>query len=190
MGPSFAMRVSERFTKIEYLLKKGFVETLKFTRRYSVNQFKKLAHAVWQCKYHVIWCPKYRFRILRGEIGLSVRDIIKQLCEWRKIEILEGNVQADHIHLVLSIPPKYSISETIGFLKSLLGFVKIVGVDATSTLNALESDMNDFEDAVVAAIAESSGCESIITRNVNDFCKSPISPITPEEFLATLAEGK
>jgi len=117
MGPSFAMRVSERFTKIEYLLKKGFVETLKFTRRYSVNQFKKLAHAVWQCKYHVIWCPKYRFRILRGEIGLSVRDIIKQLCEWRKIEILEGNVQADHIHLVLSIPPKYSISETIGFLK-------------------------------------------------------------------------
>ena len=82
-----------------------------------MNQFKKLAHAVWQCKYHVIWCPKYRFRILRGEIGLSVRDIIKQLCEWRKIEILEGNVQADHIHLVLSIPPKYSISETIGFLK-------------------------------------------------------------------------
>ena len=117
MGPSFAMRVSERFTKIEYLLKIGFVETLKFTRRYSVNQFKKLAHAVWQCKYHVIWCPKYRFRILRGEIGLSVRDIIKQLCEWRKIEILEGDVQADHIHLVLSIPPKYSISETIGFLK-------------------------------------------------------------------------
>ena len=82
-----------------------------------MNQFKKLAHAVWQCKYHVIWCPKYRFRVLRGEIGLSVRDIIKQLCEWRKIEILEGNVQADHIHLVLSIPPKYSISETIGFLK-------------------------------------------------------------------------
>jgi len=82
-----------------------------------VNQFKKLAHAVWQCKYHVIWCPKYRFRVLRGEIGLSVRDIIKQLCEWRKIEILEGNVQTDHIHLVLSIPTKYSISETIGFLK-------------------------------------------------------------------------
>ena len=90
---------------------------LKPNRRYSMKQFKKLAHAVWQCKYHVVWCPKYRFRILRGEIGRSVRDIIRQLCEWKKIQILEGNVQVDHIHLVLEIPPKYSISETIGFIK-------------------------------------------------------------------------
>ena len=82
-----------------------------------MKQFNKLAHAVWQCKYHVVWCPKYRFKILKGEIGKSVRDIIKQLTEWRGIEILEGNVQEDHIHLVLSIPPKYSIAETVGFLK-------------------------------------------------------------------------
>ena len=82
-----------------------------------MKQFKKLAHAVWQCKYHVVWCPKYRFKILKGEIGKSVRDIIKGLTEWRKIGILEGNVQEDHIHLVLEIPPKYSIAETVGFLK-------------------------------------------------------------------------
>ena len=82
-----------------------------------MKQFNKLAHAVWQCKYHVVWCPKYRFKILKGEIGKSVRDIIKQLTEWRGIDIIEGNVQEDHIHLVLSIPPKYSISETVGFLK-------------------------------------------------------------------------
>jgi len=82
-----------------------------------MKQFNKLAHAVWQCKYHVVWCPKYRFKILKGEIGKSVRDIIKQLTEWRGIDIIEGNVQEDHIHLVLSIPPKYSIAETIGFLK-------------------------------------------------------------------------
>ena len=82
-----------------------------------MNQFKRLSHAIWQCKYHVVWCPKYRFRILRDEIGRSVRDIIRQLCEWRKIEILEGNVQIDHLHLVLSIPPKYSVSEAIGFIK-------------------------------------------------------------------------
>ena len=82
-----------------------------------MNQFKKLAHAVWQCKYHVVWCPKYRFRILKDEIGLSIRDVLRQLSEWRRIEILEGNVQIDHIHLVLSVPPKYSISETVGFLK-------------------------------------------------------------------------
>ena len=82
-----------------------------------MKQFKKLSHAVWQCKYHIVWCPKYRFRILRGEVGKSIRNIIRQLCEWRNIEILEGNVQIDHIHLILSIPPKYSISETVGFLK-------------------------------------------------------------------------
>lgn len=82
-----------------------------------MKDFNRLAHAVWKCKYHVVWCPKYRFRILTGSIGRSIRDIIKQLCEWKNIEILEGNVQKDHIHLVLSVPPKYSISEVVGFLK-------------------------------------------------------------------------
>ena len=82
-----------------------------------MKQFKRLAHALWQCKYHVVWCPKYRFQILRGELGKSLRDIIRQLCEWRKIDILEGNIQIDHIQLVLSVPPKYWISEAIGFIK-------------------------------------------------------------------------
>jgi len=82
-----------------------------------VKQFKKLSHAVWRCKYHIVWCPKYRFRILRGEVGKSIRDIIRQLCEWGKIDILEGNVQIDHIHLILSILPKYSVSGAVGFLK-------------------------------------------------------------------------
>ena len=82
-----------------------------------MNQFRKLSHVVWQCKYHVVWCPKYRFRILKGEIGQSIRAVIRQLCDWRRIEIVEGSVQIDHIHLILSIPPKYSVSEAIGFLK-------------------------------------------------------------------------
>jgi putative transposase len=82
-----------------------------------MKDFERLAHAVWQCKYHIVWCPKNRFRILKSEVGKSVRDIIKQLCEWKNVEILEGNVQADHIHLVLSFPPKYAISAVVGFLK-------------------------------------------------------------------------
>jgi putative transposase len=82
-----------------------------------MGRFNKLAHAVYDCKYHLVWCPKYRFRILTGEVGRSARDIIKQLCEWKKIEVLEGNVQKDHVHLVLSMPPKYSVSEMVGFLK-------------------------------------------------------------------------
>lgn len=56
-----------------------------------MKQFKMLAHAVWQCKYHVVWCTKYRFKILKDETGKSVRDIIRQLTEWRGLEILEGN---------------------------------------------------------------------------------------------------
>ncbi len=82
-----------------------------------MKDFKRLAHAVWECKYEIVWCQKYRFAVLKGDVGKSVRDIIKELCEWKKIEILEGSVQKNHIHLVLSFPPKYSISEVVGFLK-------------------------------------------------------------------------
>lgn len=82
-----------------------------------MGDFKRLTHAVWECKYHIVWCPKYRFRILKGEVGKSVRDIIKQLYEWKKVEILEGNVQVDHIHLGVLISPKYLVSEVVGFLK-------------------------------------------------------------------------
>jgi putative transposase len=82
-----------------------------------MGDFKKLAHAVWQCKYHLVWCPKYRYRVMKGDVGRSVRDIIRQLCAWKKVEILAGNVQIDHIHLVVAIPPKYSVSKFVGFVK-------------------------------------------------------------------------
>ena len=82
-----------------------------------MNDFKRLAHAIWDCKYHIVWCPKYRFRILKGQIQKSVKEIINQLCDWKKLEILEMNVQEDHVHLVISIPPKFAVSEIIGFLK-------------------------------------------------------------------------
>ena len=82
-----------------------------------MSDFKRLAHAVWQCKYHIVWCPKYRFKILHGELKRALKGIICQLCEWKKIEILEENIQEDHVHLVVSVPPKYSISEVVGFLK-------------------------------------------------------------------------
>ena len=82
-----------------------------------MSEFKRLAHAVWQCKYHVVWCPKYRFRILKGNIAMSMEDILKQLCEWKKVEVLELNIQVDHIHMVFSVPPKFSVSQVMGFLK-------------------------------------------------------------------------
>ncbi len=82
-----------------------------------MSELKKLAHAVWNCKYHLIWCPKYRFRVLKGDVKQSVEEIISQLCEWKNLEILKMNVQEDHVHLVLSIPPKLSVSSVVGCLK-------------------------------------------------------------------------
>ena len=82
-----------------------------------MSDLRKLAHAVWQCKYHIIWCPKYQFKIMKGTLQRSVDEILRQLCEWKKLELLEMNVQEDHVHLIVSIPPKFSVSEVVGFLK-------------------------------------------------------------------------
>ena len=82
-----------------------------------MSDLRKLAHAVWQCKYHIIWCPKYRFKIMKGALRQSVDEILRQLCELKKLELLEMNVQEDHVHMVVSIPPKFSVSEIVGFLK-------------------------------------------------------------------------
>ena len=76
-----------------------------------------MAHVVYQCSYHIVWCPKYRFRILKGEVAKFVEETIRSLCEWKSIEILELSVGEDHVHAVISIPPKLSISEVMGILK-------------------------------------------------------------------------
>ena len=89
----------------------------KGKRRDTLDQYKQLAHTTYLCNYHVIFCPKYRFRILRGEVGHKVRDWIRKISEWKGAEIIEGHVSIDHVHLVLSIPPKYSVSEVIGKTK-------------------------------------------------------------------------
>ena len=74
-------------------------------------KWKKLSHTIYQCKYHIVWCPKYRYRILKGPVAEFVEQTLRMLCEWKTIEILEMNVKEDHIHMILSIPPRLSISE-------------------------------------------------------------------------------
>ena len=76
-----------------------------------------LAHTAWECKYHIVFAPKYRRQIIYGKIKTDVRDIIKTLCERKGIEIIEGECCKDHIHLLVRIPPKYSVSEIVGYLK-------------------------------------------------------------------------
>jgi putative transposase len=85
------------------------------------RKFKKLSHSLYECKYHIVFCPKYRFRILRDEIGETVRQQIYNLCQQKEgVEVEELNVQYDHVHLVVTIPPKYAVSDFMGYLKGKL----------------------------------------------------------------------
>ena len=76
-----------------------------------------LAHTKWKCQYHIVFIPKYRKKILYGKVKNDVREIIRTLCGYKKLEIIEGAVCVDHVHLCLSIPPKISVAEFMGYLK-------------------------------------------------------------------------
>ena len=85
-----------------------------------MSKYRKLAHAIYRCDYHIVFVPKYRFRILSGDVAERVERDIRTLCEWREVQVLELSVQADHVHLACSIPPKISVSTFVGFLKGKL----------------------------------------------------------------------
>ena len=85
-----------------------------------MSKYKKLSHVIYKCDYHIVWVPKYRFRILTGQVKALIEEDIRMLCEWKKSEVQELSVQIDHIHLVVSVPPRVSISELMGILKGKL----------------------------------------------------------------------
>ena len=76
-----------------------------------------LAHTKWKCQYHIVFIPKYRRKVLYGKIKVDVREILIRLCKYKNVEIIEGAVCADHVHLCGSIPPKLSVAEFMGYLK-------------------------------------------------------------------------
>ena len=76
-----------------------------------------LSHTKWKCQYHIVFIPKYRRKVLYGKVKSDVREIIKKLCEYKNIEIIEGAVCSDHVHLCVSIPPKLAVSEFMGYLE-------------------------------------------------------------------------
>lgn len=82
-----------------------------------MSRFRKLSHTIWHCQYHIIWVPKYRFRILRGEIAEEVRAAIHGFVERMEGEVVELSVQADHVHLQVMVPPKVAISKFMGTIK-------------------------------------------------------------------------
>ena len=76
-----------------------------------------LAHTSWNCKYHIVFAPKYRRKVFFEGKRLEIREILRQLCQWKGVEIIEGEVCPDHIHMLVSIPPKMNISGLMGYLK-------------------------------------------------------------------------
>ena len=82
-----------------------------------MSRFKKLSHTIWHCQYHVVWTPKYRYRVLDGRVKQEVGNCIRAFSEQKKCEVVELNVQIDHVHLIVSIPPKLSVSSYVGMVK-------------------------------------------------------------------------
>ena len=82
-----------------------------------MHDWQSLSHVRWDCKYHVVIVPKYRKKVIYGKLKRRVGPILRELCRQRGIAILEGHAMPDHIHMCLSVPPKFSIAQTIGFLK-------------------------------------------------------------------------
>ena len=78
---------------------------------------KSLAHTKWNCKYHVVFAPKYRRKVFYNEKKEAIREIIRTLCQWKGVEIIEGEVCPDHIHMLLEISPKIAVSSFVGYLK-------------------------------------------------------------------------
>jgi putative transposase len=82
------------------------------------RNYKRLSHTVWFCQYHIVFCPKYRYAILKGKLEVLVRnELYKLVSQKDQMEVVEINIQEDHVHIILSIPPKYSVSEVMGWLK-------------------------------------------------------------------------
>ena len=90
-----------------------------------------LTHCKYECKYHIVFAPKFRRQAIYGKLKAEIGKILRRLCEYKKIEILEANACPDHIHMLISIPPKYSISQIVGYLKgksSLMIFDKFANL--------------------------------------------------------------
>jgi putative transposase len=82
-----------------------------------MSRFKRLSHVIWCCEYHLVWVPKYRYRVLHGDVAREVKKTIHVFSERAGCEIVELNIQPDHVHLLLKVPPKVSISSLMGTLK-------------------------------------------------------------------------
>ena len=82
-----------------------------------MNEYRTLCHSKWECKYHVVFIPKYRRKVLYGQLRRYLGDVFRRLARQKESEIEEGHLMADHVHMLISIPPKYAVAQVVGYVK-------------------------------------------------------------------------
>ncbi len=82
-----------------------------------MNDLQSLSHSVWDCKYHVVWIPKCRRKVLYGELRKYLGQVLRELATQKESRVVEGHLMGDHVHMLISIPPKYAVAQVVGFLK-------------------------------------------------------------------------
>ena len=82
-----------------------------------MDDYESLSHSVWDCKYHVVFIPKYRKKVLFGELRPRLGEVFRTLAKQKECQVIEGHLMADHVHMLISIPPKYSVAQVIGYIK-------------------------------------------------------------------------
>ena len=82
-----------------------------------MNNIQSLSHAKWDCKFHVVWIPKCRRKVLYGQLRKNLGEVFHELARQKESKVLEGHLQPDHVHMLISIPPKYSVAQVVGYLK-------------------------------------------------------------------------
>ena len=110
---------SRRYTKSPFGFRREGSKPLSKKGKviYMAKKANDLAHTKWMCKYHIVFTPKYRRKVIYNQYKEDLRDILKQLCSYKGVEILEGKLMPDHVHMLVAIPPKYSVSSFMGYLK-------------------------------------------------------------------------
>ena len=82
-----------------------------------MNNSQSLSHSKWDCKYHIVWIPKYRRKVLYGRLRQHLGEVIRELARQRESQVLEGHVCSDHVHVYIAIPPKYAVAQVVGYIK-------------------------------------------------------------------------
>lgn len=106
-----------------------------------MNNYNKLKHTTWECKYHLIWIPKYRKKTIYGQLRKYFGEILKELALQKESKIIEGHLMGDHVHVLISIPAKYSVSQVVGYIKgkSAIHIAKFVNMRKVERNNRNQS---------------------------------------------------